>query len=135
MTDTTADPTPRDPTMTDRTQRLSRFTDEIEELKLKTGRSSQERTLQVVAVVAMVGGIVLGLGAYVASLDVQATPGTNVDTLTSTSYEILALVGIAISLVGGFVYLRCSLAHFLRFWLLRQSYEQQQALADARHPD
>jgi hypothetical protein len=43
----------------------------------------------------------------------------------------LAATGIAISVVGGFLFLRYSLARFLRFWLLRQSYEQRLAVDEA----
>jgi len=123
---TTTEPHPGAPTMSETNERLDRFTDEVAELKLKTGRARTERLLAGVGVALMVGGIVVALAAYVASLDVQATPGTNVDVLDSSSYQVLAVVGLAVSLVGGFVFLRYSLAQFLRFWLLRQSYEAQQ---------
>ena len=43
----------------------------------------------------------------------------------SNSYTPLAIAGLAISVVGGFLFLRYSLAKFLRFWLLRQVYEQR----------
>jgi len=122
-------------TATGTSDRMIRFTAEVADMKLKTGRTRTEHVLQVVGVVLMVGGIVLALGAYAASLDVAATPGTNVDVLNSSSYEALALVGVATSVVGGFVFLRYSLAQFLRFWLLRQSYDQQRALDAAARPD
>ena len=116
--------------------RMAAFTAEVADLKLKTGRSKVEHGLQVLGVVLMVAGIVIALAAYSASLGVQSTPGTNVDVLESNSHDILAVVGLATSLVGGFLFLRYSLAQFLRFWLLRQSFEQQQALdaARAHHP-
>ncbi|HMG40004.1 MAG TPA: hypothetical protein VK611_01705 [Acidimicrobiales bacterium] len=122
-------------TATGTSDRMIRFTAEVADMKLKTGRTRTEHVLQVVGVVLMVGGIVLALGAYAASLDVAATPGTNVDVLNSNSYEALALVGVATSVVGGFVFLRYSLAQFLRFWLLRQSYDQQRAVDAAGRPD
>lgn len=111
--------------------RMARFTAEVADLKLKTGRTRTEHLLQVVGVVLMVGGVVLAAGGYAASLDVAATPGSNVDVLNSNSHEALALVGVATTVVGGFVFLRYSLAQFLRFWLLRQAYEQQRAIDDA----
>ena len=122
-------------TATGTSDRMIRFTAEVADMKLKTGRTRPEHVLQVVGVVLMVGGIVLALGAYAASLDVAATPGTNVDVLNASSYETLALVGVATSVVGGFVFLRYSLAQFLRFWLLRQSYDQQRAVDAAARPD
>jgi uncharacterized membrane protein YidH (DUF202 family) len=122
-------------TATGTSDRMIRFTAEVADMKLKTGRTRPEHVLQVVGVMLMVGGIVLALGAYAASLDVAATPGSNVDVLNSSSYETLALVGVATSVVGGFVFLRYSLAQFLRFWLLRQSYDQQRAVVAAARPD
>ena len=38
---------------------------------------------------------------------------------------ILALVGVTVSILGAALFLRYSLARFLRFWLLRLIYEQQ----------
>ncbi len=116
---------------TESTDRAGQFKAEIAEMKLKTGRAKTETLLQIGGLVLMVGGIVLALGAYAASLNVTATPGSNVDVLNSNSYIPLALAGLAISVMGGAVFLRYSLARFLRFWLLRQSYEQRVAIDDA----
>ena len=79
----------------------------------------------------MIVGIAIALGAYSASLNVAATPGTNVDVLDSNSYTPLAIAGLAMSVTGGFLFLRYSLAKFLRFWLLRQAYEQRMAVDEA----
>jgi len=111
--------------------RATQFKAEIAEMKLKTGRARSENLLQLLGVVLMVGGIALALGAYAASLNVTATPGTNVDVLDSASYISLAVAGAAISVTGGFLFLRYSLARFLRFWLLRQAYEQRAAIDEA----
>jgi hypothetical protein len=107
------------------------FKAEIAEMKLKTGRSRAEGLLQILGVVLMAAGIAIALGAYAASLNVTATPGTNVDVLDSNSYTPLAIAGLATSVTGGFLFLRYSLARFLRFWLLRQSYEQRVAIDEA----
>ena len=114
--------------------RMARFDAEVEALRLKTGRAGQERLLVAVGLVVALAGIVLGVVAYAASQNVTATPGSNVDVLNSNSYEILALLGVGLTVLGALVFLRYSLAQFLRFWLLRQSYEQQaavQAVAEA----
>jgi hypothetical protein len=108
--------------------RVEVFKAEIAEMKLKTGRTRSERVFEVLGVVMMVAGILIAFGAYSASLNVKATPGTNVDLLNSSSYLPLAIAGLAVSVMGGFVFLRYSLARFLRFWLLRQTYEQRVAL-------
>jgi hypothetical protein len=117
---------------TDRpTDRVGQFKAEIAEMKLKTGRSRAEGLVEILGVVLMVAGIAIALGAYAASLNVTATPGTNVDVLNSNSYMPLAIAGLATSVAGGFLFLRYSLARFLRFWLLRQSYEQRVAIDEA----
>jgi hypothetical protein len=119
------------PDRTTSTDRTGRFTAEIAEMRLKTGRANAERLLQTLGVVLMVAGIALALGAYRASLNVTTTPNTNVDVLNSNSYTPLAIAGLAMSVVGGFLFLRYSLARFLRFWLLRQVYEQRAAIDEA----
>ena len=113
--------------MNDTNLRAQQFKTEIAEMKLKTGRSGIEQILQVAGVVLMIAGIAVALGAYSASLNVTATPGSNVDVLDSNSYTPLAIAGLAISVTGGFLFLRYSLAKFLRLWLLRQIYEQRVA--------
>ena len=111
--------------------RTEQFKAEIAEMKLKTGRTNVENVLEMLGVVLMVAGIAIALGAYKASLNVTATPGSNVDVLDSNSYLPLAVAGLAISVTGGFVFLRYSLAKFLRFWLLRQIHEQRIAIDEA----
>jgi hypothetical protein len=111
--------------------RSEQFKADIAAMRLKTGRANVERILELCGVVLMIGGVALALGAYVASLNVSATPGTNVDVLDSNSYTPLAIAGLAISVTGGFLFLRYSLARFLRFWLLRQVYEQRAAIDEA----
>jgi hypothetical protein len=117
--------------MTEATSRTEQFKSQIDDMKLKTGWSNWEAALRVFSVVLMVVGAAVAFGAYEASLNVKATPGSNVDLLRSNSYLPLAVWGLTISVVGGFLFLRYSLAQFLRFWLLRQSYEQQVAIGEA----
>ncbi len=118
--------------MSETTDRAAQFKSEIAEMKLRTGRANIETLLQSLGAVLMVVGIVIALLAYRASLDVTATLGSNVDVLDSNSYTPLAIAGLAISVSGGFLFLRYSLAKFLRFWLLRQIYEQRVALDASR---
>jgi len=117
--------------MSDAPSRSERFKADMATMRVKTGTASREAPLQALSVVLMVAGVVVAFGGYQASLNVKATPGSNVDVLSSNSYLALAATGIAITVVGGFLFLRYSLARFLRFWLLRQSYEQRIAIEDA----
>ena len=115
--------------------RTARFKEEIADMKLKTDRTRSDRVWQAVGALLMVGGIALAFGAYIASLNVTSTPGSNVDVLNSNSYLPLAIAGLAIAVTGGFVFLRYSLGRFLRFWLLRQIYEQQRVVASTAAND
>ena len=117
--------------MSDAPSRSERFKADMATMRVKTGTASREAPLQALSVVLMVAGVLVAFGGYQASLNVKATPGSNVDILSSNSYLALAATGIALTLVGGFLFLRYSLARFLRFWLLRQSYEQRVAIEDA----
>ncbi len=116
--------------MSQSTDRAEQFKAEIADMKLKTGRVRAENMLQWLGVILMVGGVVLAFVAYTASLNVTTT-ASNVDILNSNSYTPLAIAGLAISICGGFLFLRYSLAKFLRFWLLRQVYEQRAAIDEA----
>jgi len=111
--------------------RVAQFKTEIAEMKLKTARTNVENVLLITGIVLMVVGIALSFGAYSASLNVTATPGSNVDILNSNSYTPLAIAGLALTVAGGCLFVRYSLARFLRFWLLRQIYEQRIAIDDA----
>jgi beta-lactamase regulating signal transducer with metallopeptidase domain len=109
--------------MNQATGRSAEFKAEIAAMKLKTSRVGLENALLVVGIVLMVAGVIVAFVAYSASLNVTATPGSNVDLLDSNSYLALAIAGGVITLAGGAVFVRYSLAKFLRFWLLRQIYE------------
>jgi hypothetical protein len=110
------------------TTRADQLRADVAALKLKTDRAGRERLLQGLGVVLMVAGVAIGYAAYRSALNVKVTPGTNVDLLNANAYGPLAMTGIATSVVGAAVFLRYALADFLRYWLLRQSYELQAAV-------
>jgi hypothetical protein len=100
--------------MNDRIERL-----QSEAARLDVARSgSRDGLFQTVAVVAMVVGVV---GAFVAY---QASLGSD-DPRDIQSLVILAIMMLGLVIIGAAVFLRYSLAKFLRFWLLRQLYEGQ----------
>ena len=109
--------------MTDQA-RIDEFRSEVEALRLKTGAGNSERILQIVGAVLMVAGIVVALVAYITA-NGQNSGDLAIDNLEQNELIILALAGVAISITGGFVFLRYSLARFFRFWLLRQIYESR----------
>jgi hypothetical protein len=104
------------------TPRIEQFKSDIAEMKLKTGTTSKEGALQALGVLMMLAGIVIAFASYGASLNVEVGAG---DVLDANSYLIFAVGGLALTVMGAALFLRYSIAKFLRFWLLRQMYEGQ----------
>ena len=99
-------------------ERMERFKAEAADLQLKAGSSSRERLWLIAGLVLMAVGVVAALLAYQASL--SADDGRDIQ-----SYTILAVAMIGVVVAGAAVFLRYSMARFLRLWLLRQLYEGQ----------
>lgn len=110
MTDTPLDVSPR----------LQQFQAEVAELKVTGGKANPERTWSIVGGIAMLGGIVLTLVAWL------GTHGTK-NALEIADYNALSNFGIAITIVGSVVFLVMSLRRYLRYWLIRLIYEQRDA--------
>ena len=98
--------------------RVEQFTTEIADMKLPDTSSSRDRTLLRVGVALMAGGVVTGIVAYVIG------HGTT-NPLQQRDAIVIAIIGLTVALVGAALFLRYSIAQFLRFWLARLSYEQQ----------
>lgn len=103
------------------TNRVDQFKAEMADLKLKTGGASKDGPLQALGVLLMVAGIVLAFISY------QSSTGQK-DPRDIQELIILAITGLAITVAGTALYLRCALAKFLRFWLLRQIHENRTQL-------
>jgi uncharacterized membrane protein YidH (DUF202 family) len=98
--------------------RVEQFTAEIADMKLPDTASSRDRLLLRVGVALMAAGVVIGVVAYFIG------HGTT-NPLQQRDAIVIAIVGLTVALVGGAVFLRYSMAQFLRFWLARLSWEQQ----------
>ncbi|QYG93634.1 hypothetical protein HC251_15185 [Iamia sp. SCSIO 61187] len=98
--------------------RVEQFTAEIADMKLPDTSSSRDRTFLRVGVGLMVAGVVIGIVAYTIG------HGTT-NPLQQRDAIVIALIGLTVALVGAAVFLRYSMAQFLRFWLARLSWEQQ----------
>jgi len=99
-------------------ERVERFKSEIASMKLRDPSTARDRQLLRLGVALMVVGVVLGLYAY------SLSHGTE-DALLQRDAIVVALLGVALSVVGGALFVRYSVAQFLRFWLARLTYEQQ----------
>ena len=97
--------------------RIERLKSDAAELNVSKG-AARDGLWQTVGAVAMAAGVVLAFVAYQLSLGKD-------DPRDIDSLQILAVAMLALAVVGAAVFLRYSLARFLRFWLLRQLYEGQ----------
>jgi hypothetical protein len=100
--------------MNDRIERLK-----TEAAELNVGRGASRDGLYQVA-----GGAAMAVAVAVAFVAYQLSLGKD-DPRDIQSLIILAVAMLSLAVVGAAVFLRYSLARFLRFWLLRQLYEGQ----------
>jgi hypothetical protein len=98
-------------------ERADRFISDLEGLP----RDSSSRNV----ILIRVGAVMLIVGAVVALFALLFSQITNNPLDQSTDLS-LGLAGIAISVVGATIFLRYSLAQFLRLWLVRLSYERRE---------
>ena len=101
-------------------ERVEQFKSEISSMRLRDPSTARDRQLLRLGVALMVVGVVLGIYAY------SLSHGTD-DALQQRDAIVVALVGVAVTVAGGAVFVRYSVAQFLRFWLARVLYEQQAA--------
>jgi hypothetical protein len=98
--------------------RVEQFRAEIAEMKLRDPATSRERLWLGLGIALMAVGAVLAVSAYLISH--QTT-----DPLVQNDAVTLGLAGITSAVLGGALFLRFSVASFLRFWLARLIYEQK----------
>ena len=101
-------------------ERIEQFQNEIASMQLKSPTSARDRALLRLGAVLIVIGVITSIAAYPMSHGTTAA-------LTQRDAIVLAILGLTLSVDGAAVFLRYSLAQFLRFWLARFSYEQQAA--------
>ena len=98
--------------------RVEQFRAEIGEMKLRDPATSRERLWLGFGIALMVVGAGLGLASYLISHQ-STSPLVQNDAVT------LGLAGVVAAVIGAALFLRYSLASFLRFWLARLIYEQK----------
>jgi len=101
--------------------RVDQFKQEIGEMGLRDPATGRERLLVRVGALALVAGPVITLAAYIQDTSSSGSGAV----LQQGDDQIIALIGVAVAVLGLGLFLRYSLANFLRFWLARLSYEQQ----------
>jgi hypothetical protein len=98
--------------------------DRIEQLRTDAAELNVRRSGARDGLYQAAGAVAMAVGVVVAFVAYQLSLGKD-DTRDIQSLQILALAMLALAIVGAAVFLRYSLARFLRFWLLRQLYESQ----------
>ena len=99
--------------------RIQTFTEEIAAMKLRGARSDRERWLLVLGVVSLIAGVGLAaFGGFQAS-------GTAVFADQIAYLATGTLLGIALVIAGTALFVRYSIARFMRFWLVRLVHENR----------
>ncbi|MGV3758146.1 MAG: hypothetical protein ACO1PW_01220 [Actinomycetota bacterium] len=98
--------------------RIDQLKADLAELRIKDPSAAADRTAVRLGLVGLVAGIGLAVVAYAMS------HGTT-DPLAQRDALVLALVGVALTVAGGALYLKGALAGFLRFWLVRDLHERR----------
>ncbi len=100
--------------------RIEQFRSEVDGLKLKGSSGQGEQRLLVVGVVLTVVGIAL---AVLGAVQVGATGGSPADQRAYMAQG--SFMGLALIIAGAALFIRYSLARYLRFWLIRLTYESR----------
>jgi hypothetical protein len=104
--------------MEDRPERVAQFKEEIAAMRLRDPSTVRDRLLLRLGILLMVLGVAHGVYAYALS------HGTT-DALQQRDAIVIAVLGVAVTVAGAALFVRYSVAQFLRFWLARLTYEQQ----------
>jgi uncharacterized membrane protein YidH (DUF202 family) len=98
--------------------RVEQFQREIADMKLRNPATSRDRIWLGIGIALLIVGAVLAVVAYPMSHS-TTNPLQQNDAIT------LALGGVVSAVAGAALFLRYSVASFLRFWLARLIYEQK----------
>jgi hypothetical protein len=104
--------------MIESSSRVEEFKAEVADLKVKDPSRGRDE------VFARVGAVLLGLGIVLAIVAYPLSHSTS-DALQQRDAIVLALLGLTCAVVGAALYVRNTIASFLRFWLTRVVYEQR----------
>ena len=100
-------------------RRVERFKEDIAGLEMKTPADAGERWWVIGAVVSMVLGFLFILGGY------WGASGSAIVSIQIPYLLSGGLLGVGFIVIGSAIFVRYSLSRYLRFWLIREIYEQR----------
>src|SRR5690349_23747791 len=106
---TTVEPK-QQPPVSQQAQRVEQFKQEIADMRLRDPATARDRLLLRVGIALMVVGVGFAVASYFVS-------HSSTNPLAQRDMIINALIGVSITVVGAALFLRYSIAQFLRFWL------------------
>jgi hypothetical protein len=98
--------------------RLEQFKADIAEMRIKDPSAGRDALFLRLGVGLMVLGVAVTIATYFLSHSTFSAADHADDTM-------IALAGVAVTIAGAAVFVRYSIAAFLRFWLARLIYEQR----------
>jgi len=98
--------------------RVERFKEEINDMGLRDPATSRDRTLLRLGAAGLILGPAIAIAGYFMS---HATS----KALEQGDATIVSIIGLTLTVAAGALFVRYSMAMFLRFWLARLSFEQQ----------
>ncbi len=105
--------------MNEQPDRVAEFAAEIESMKLRATGADGEKRLLILGVLAGVAGLVLAVVGGVQVVGAETPMDQQAFLATG------AFLGIALIIAGAALFVRYSLARYLRFWLLRLVWESR----------
>ena len=101
-------------------ERVEQFSAEIADMSLPGTASGRDRALLWVGAALMVVAIIVVVVAYVIG-------HTSTNPLQQRDAIVIALIGLTLAVVGAALFVRYSLAQFMRFWMARLSWDSSTA--------
>lgn len=98
--------------------RIEQFKADIADLRITDPSTARDQLAVRAGQASLVIGVVLPVVAY-------AMSHSTTNPLGQRDAIVLALLGVACAVAGGFLYLKGALAGFLRFWLVRDLHERR----------
>jgi hypothetical protein len=113
------EPTGADADGTMSSSRLAQFEEEVAKLKVTGGGANPERLGAQWGIGLTILGFVIAIISWFSAKD-------SGDVNTILRSQIVAVIGIGVSVVGIVIWVRNSLTRYLRYWIVRLVYEQRE---------